>query len=276
LPDEPIWLDGDPTRLEQIFTNILVNASKYSSVDRRIWLSVNLESAHGDEMAAVVRVRDEGDGIVTELLPHIFDLFTQGKRDKDRAQGGLGIGLTMVRSLVQMHGGTIHVHSEGTGKGIEFTVRLPLAQHTASLSPDAARQAQQGRGLGSAAQAKAGLEILLVEDHPDTAKLMRRLLAAQGHHVTSAGSVSEGLAAVRERVPDLLISDLGLPDGTGQDLMRRLVEEGKRVPAIALSGYGNPGDIERSRAAGFAEHLTKPLNGIEPLMAAIARLGIGR
>lgn len=230
---------------------------------------MNADNAAYDR-CLIVDVIDEGSGIAPEVMPRLFSAFTQ--EDKARSFGGLGLGLSICRAVVEMHGGTISAKSDGQGCGSTFTVRLPVTQsHQQSAPlPETSRPAN-----GQAEpEKKQPVRILLVEEHADTAMLMRRLLTAQGHEVIVAGSVVDGLAAAQRTGPDLLISDLGLPDGSGLDLMQKLRDAGHHLPAIALSGYGTSADIENSKAAGFAEHLVKPLQSVGPLKAAIRRLGL--
>ena len=301
-PDTPYLTFADAARLQQVFWNFLRNSIKFSPPRSCIVIRTRVVGAdhcplatqpcplgmgdcplpqagngNGDGQAhggnLVVEVIDKGSGIAPEMLPRLFNAFEQ--EEKARTFGGLGLGLSICKAVVEMHGGTISAHSAGVGCGATFTVRLPVAQ--CPLSP-AGRQPPQEVVADHEAPQEGGrpLRILLVEDHADTAKLMRRLIMAQGHEVTTAGSVADGLAAVQKQKPDMLISDLGLPDGSGLDLMRQILAQGHRFPAIALSGYGTPADIEKSKAAGFAEHLVKPLSRLELLTAAIARLGACR
>jgi two-component system, chemotaxis family, CheB/CheR fusion protein len=213
----------------------------------------------------IVEVIDHGSGIAPDMLPRLFNAFEQ--EQKARSFGGLGLGLSICKAVVEVHGGAISAHSDGSGKGATFTARLPIAQCPLAAARDGSpmdadeAQATGGDGKPASPPLKA-IRILLVEDHADTAKLMSRLLMADGHEVTVADSVASALGAVEQAAGklDLLISDLGLPDGSGHDLMRQLVAQGTAIPGIALSGYGAAADIDKSKAAGFAEHLVKPIN----------------
>lgn len=280
-PGAPYLGFTDAARLQQVFWNLLRNAIKFTP--DRGHIAVRALVVHGAtcpmaagphssdpappaQCALVVSVSDSGSGIDAQTLPRLFTAFEQAR--EARSFGGLGLGLAICKAVVEAHDGSIAARSDGPGQGATFMVRLPIAQ-CAPETPaivSAPAQPTSRADLG----VSRSLRILLVEDHADTAKLMRRLLAAEGHNVTLAGSVATGLAAVEQADPDVLISDLGLPDGTGLDLMRQLLASGKRLPAIALSGYGTAADIERSKAAGFLEHLVKPIS-IDTLTGALAR-----
>ena len=198
------------------------------------------------------------------MLPRVFDAFEQVEQSVTREFGGLGLGLAISKSLVEMHGGTISAHSEGKGKGATFRVRLPLCAVSHSQSSPASPLRRAVRPL----------RILLVEDHGVTARMMRMVLTADGHAVESAGDVVTALDLASRHAFDLLVSDLGLPDGSGHDLMRRLRERGHEFPGVALSGYGQEEDIQRSHEAGFAAHLTKPASR-EAIVEAIASVTAG-
>jgi two-component system CheB/CheR fusion protein len=249
-------VNADGPRVTQVFWNLLENAIKFTPRGGEI----RIRSGHEEGGLLAVEVSDTGLGIEPELLPRIFDAFEQGQRSQ--GYGGLGLGLAISKSIVEMHGGTLTAESAGTGRGCTFTVRLPRAPADA--------QAPAPAPPPTAAVARHPLRLLLVEDHVDTAEAMADLLRDRGHEVTVAGCVAEALACVDASGCggfDLVVSDLGLPDGSGLDLMRELVGR-YRLPGIALSGYGTDEDIRRSREAGFARHLTKPVN-IQTLEAAI-------
>jgi two-component system CheB/CheR fusion protein len=209
-------------------------------------------------------VSDSGIGIPPEMLPAIFNPFEQAERSITRQFGGLGLGLTICKAIVELHGGTIEAHSEGRGKGASFRVCLPLQAPALPPSP----APRPGKPEPKAAHP---LRILVVEDHGDTARIMQRMLRHDGHDVAVAGDIATALRLMEERAFDLLLSDLGLPDGSGVDLMRTLREHGRTLPGIALSGYGQEEDIRRSKEAGFAAHLTKPTS-LDQLARAIGAI----
>ena len=250
-------VDGDPVRLAQVMTNLLSNAAKYTPSEGRIEVRSTID---GDD--AVVTIRDNGLGIAPELLPTVFDLFVQGPRAHDRAEGGLGLGLAIVNSLVQLHGGSVSVASEGIGKGAEFRVRLPLASRSSRSRGSAAASTQRSHGRG--------LRVLVVDDNLDAAETLAELLSAMGceAHVAHDGPAAV-LAAVEQR-PQLVVLDLGLPIMDGYEVASRLRSSGfDRLHVVALTGYGQPEDRERSRRAGFDAHFVKPL-APEALQALIA------
>lgn len=237
-----IALDADATRLVQVVSNLLVNAARYTPPGGTIALDARRDG--GD---VVIRVRDNGQGIAPELLPRIFDLFLQGKRTTDRTQGGLGIGLAIVKNLVAAHGGTIAAHSDGDGRGALFTVRLPAAAAPAAeLAP-------------SPAQPASGKRVLLVDDNEDAAHLLGDIVRARGHEVVVIHHPQAALDALREFVPDLAVLDIGLPDMDGHELGRRIRALHPACRVVALSGYGRESDRQRSIDAGFFAHLVKPV-----------------
>jgi PAS domain S-box-containing protein len=261
-PDEPLRVLGDPTRLAQVVLNLLNNAAKYTEEGGKITLMIERTPRE-----AVVRIRDNGLGIPRDMLPRIFDLFTQVDRTIDRAQGGLGIGLMLVRRLVQMHGGSVTVASEGPGKGSEFTVRLPLL--------DAAAPAGAGRAEGTdGAAAVRRQRILVVDDNRDSADSLSMLLRLAGHEVRTAYDGTAGLAAARRWRPDVVLLDIGLPGLDGYEVVRRLRQEAglQQALVVAMTGYGKDEDRERSQEAGFDAHLVKPVDP-EELAQLIAALG---
>jgi two-component system CheB/CheR fusion protein len=259
--DFPYIVNADATRLQQVFWNLLRNAIKFTPAGG----CIGIRCRRLDD-TAIVEVNDSGEGIEPEALTRVFNAFEQAERSITRQFGGLGLGLAISKALVEMHGGTIAAHSPGKGKGATFTVRLPIcSSQPAATTPPGDRSRPPA--------ADRTLRILLVEDHGDTARIMRRLLQGRGHEVQTAADVASALEATRRGQFDLLISDLGLPDGSGMDLMRRFVAEGGRAPAIALSGYGQEQDIAQSREAGFAAHLTKPVNMDQLVSTIIAVTG---
>ena len=253
--DHRLWADAP--RLTQVFWNLLHNAVKFTPAGG----AVSVRSRR-EEGAVAVDVSDSGIGIDPGVLPRIFDAFEQADRRITRQFGGLGLGLAVSRAIVELHGGTLSAVSGGRGRGATFTVRLPVASGLPPAAPAPEDPQSKVRSPGS-------LHILLVEDHADTAEAMAELLRGFGHRVTVAGSVAEGLAAAGPGI-DLVLSDLGLPDGSGLDLMRELkARHGLR--GIALSGYGMEEDVRQSREAGFAKHMTKPVN-IQALETAIRQV----
>jgi CheY-like chemotaxis protein len=247
LPGEPLWLQADPARLAQVLANLLNNAAKYTERGGRIWLSAGREGPQ-----AVVRVRDNGTGIAPEVLPRIFDLFAQAEGALERSQGGLGIGLTLVRGLVEMHGGVVAAHSAGPGQGTEFVVRLPL-RPTPPLAPGAVARA---RGV------RRGLRVLVVDDNRDAAESVALLLRLWGHATVVAYDGPGALELAGRAAFDAALLDLGLPGMTGHEVGRRLRASpgNERLLLIAMTGYGQEEDQRRSHAAGFDHHLVKPVD----------------
>jgi PAS domain S-box-containing protein len=248
LPDAPLWVHVDAARIEQVLVNLLTNAAKYTDPGGAITLTV--EPVEGE---AVLRVEDTGVGISPDMLPRVFDLFTQSERALDRAEGGLGVGLTVVQRVVELHGGRVSVASPGLGKGSTFTVRLPIAS-----GPPASRDNGE-----AAAKSARSLRILVVDDNHDVADsttLLLRHLA--GHTVRTEYGGAEVRDAVREFRPDVVLLDLGLPGLDGYQVAAALREdpETASVHLVAVSGYGQQGDLARSREAGFAAHLVKPVH----------------
>ncbi len=241
---------ADPPRLTQVFWNLINNAVKFTPEEGTVTVTSRCE---GSEI--VIEVADTGIGIEPAVLPRIFGAFEQADRRITRRFGGLGLGLSVSRAIVRLHGGDLTAASEGTGRGATFTVRLPEGVRDADLDDTAVTGAPDVPQRSE----PASLRLLLVEDHGDTAEVMADLLRSLGHEVTVAGTVAEALkkANALESL-DLVISDLGLPDGSGLDVMRELAARGIR--GIALSGYGMEEDVQRSREAGFEIHLTKPVS----------------
>jgi signal transduction histidine kinase len=246
LPSQPISVEGDRTRMAQVFANLLHNAAKYTEPGGYITLSLARE---GDE--AVVRVRDNGLGLAPESLVAIFDMFVQVDRSLERAQAGLGVGLTLSRQLVTLHGGTLAARSDGIGKGSEFTVRLPLAGATL---PEIDVATPRGRGTQSR-------RILLADDNTDFANSLAAVLTSRGHDVRVARDGAEALATAARFTPDFAFLDIGMPKVHGYEVARRLRE----LPAmaecvlVAVTGWGQEDDRNRAREAGFDRHLVKPV-----------------
>ena len=249
LPASELRLNGDEGRLAQVVSNLLTNAAKYTDPGGCITVE-----AHREDSAIVLTVSDTGIGISRELLPHVFDMFTQERQAADRSRGGLGIGLTIVRNLVELHGGTVQAESEGLGKGSVFTVRLPVAtEEPAAIEISSAK----------APVARASKRVLLVDDNEDVLELLAEILRDAGHVVTTAKDGPTALEVMKTFHADVAILDIGLPVMDGYELAGRLrTELGAALPRlIALTGYGQESDRDRARKAGFAEHLTKPIEG---------------
>jgi len=246
---EPVWVEGDVVRMEQILSNIIGNAVKYTPQGGSIRISLAVE---GEE--AVLRIQDNGFGISPDLLPRIFDLFVQGEQTLDRAQGGLGIGLTLVKRLVTLHRGTVSADSDGPGKGSLFTLHFPRVRAVgaaAAMTPAPRPGAVRRR-------------VLIVEDNRDAREMFRLMLELDGHQVIEAEDGYAGLRLLRTEADlDVAFIDVGLPGLDGYEVVRRIREEAGsnlRVSLIALTGYGTPEALEHSRRAGFDHHLIKPVN----------------
>jgi CheY-like chemotaxis protein len=260
-PPEPVWLHGDAARLEQVVVNLLTNAAKYTDEGGHIRLAVEPE---GDR--AVLRVRDTGVGIPPELLPRIFELFTQAERSLDRAEGGLGIGLSLVQRLVELHGGTVEATSV-QGEGSEFIVRLPMASPPPTPSPSPTETAPPtGRSC----------RVLVVDDNVDSAESLAMLLTMFGHNVRTAHDGEAALETAIDWRPEVVLLDIGLPGLDGYEVAKRM----RRLPAlgdvvlVALTGYGQDADRQRSREAGFDRHLVKPVEPatVQRIVASVPQL----
>ncbi len=262
VPRRGLLVEGDPDRLAQVVANLLTNAAKYTEPGGEVRVRAAREGSQ-----VVVRVHDSGMGIAPELLPRVFDLFVQGYRALDRSQGGLGLGLTIVRSLVDMHGGAVAVASEGVGKGCEFTVRLPAASAAALTPAPGAIPA-----VASRRRASGGRRVLVVDDNQDAADALVDALRARGLVTTVAYDGPGALEVAARSRPEAAILDIGLPVMDGYELARRLRELlGPAVKLVALTGYGQDRDRDLSRAAGFDEHLVKPVE-LELIVVLIHRL----
>ncbi|QJW99071.1 response regulator [Frigoriglobus tundricola] len=262
LPDEPMWLHADPTRIAQVIGNLLTNAAKYTPNGGRIAVSADRAPGH-----AVVRVADSGVGIPPDMLPQVFELFTQIGKHLDRAQGGLGIGLALVKRLVEMHGGVVTAESPGPDRGSTFSVRLPLA-------PEAPRPAAPN---GTARTVRGqSRRVLVVDDNADAAESLSELLALSGHETETAESGPDALVAATRFQPELVFLDIGLPGMNGYEVARALRAEPGRtgVVLVALTGWGAEEDRRRSAEAGFDFHLTKPVE-VGQLDALLAKLKSG-
>jgi two-component system CheB/CheR fusion protein len=265
VPLDPVYVMGDLLRLAQVISNLLTNASKYST--RPGPIHVTLARA-GDQ--ALVSVKDEGEGIPPELLPHVFDLFVQGDHTLARSQGGLGIGLTLVRRLIEMHHGEVSAFSAGKGSGSEFRIRIPVLPDAAT-PPRVVRTAEPIRG--------AARRVLVVDDNVDAVDSISKLLGLFGHDVQSANDGPTALSLLSRFKPEVFVLDIGLPGMDGYELARRLrgMAPFHRATLIAVTGYGQEDDRRRAREAGFDHHLTKPVDPeqLQRLIVASASLEAG-
>ncbi len=252
------FVKGDATRLQQVFWNLIKNAVKFTPEGGRIVV----ESFDAEGGLICARVIDSGIGVDPEILPRIFNAFEQGRSSITRQFGGLGLGLAISKTLVDQHQGTLQASSEGRGKGSTFTVSIPVTTELPQAAYHTPRVV--------AASPQRAIRALLAEDHRDTARVMSKLLRGNGYEVDCAASVTEALQLLKANRYDILISDIGLPDGSGVELMQQ-IRVMQPMPGIALSGFGMEQDIRRSKEAGFAEHLIKPLN-FQLLVDAIERL----
>jgi CheY-like chemotaxis protein len=259
VPPQPLYLDADVTRLGQALSNLLVNAAKYTDRGGRIRLTAERQGSD-----AVVTVADTGVGIPAEMLPHVFDLFTQVDGSTGRSQGGLGIGLALVKRLVEMHGGSIDARSEGVGRGSEFVARLPVVIEPPPVPPVA---------RGNRAVPTSDLRILVVDDNWDAADSLGMVLRIMGNEVRTAHDGLEAVGAAGEFRPDVVLLDIGLPKLNGYEAARRIREEpwGKHAVLIAVTGWGQEDDKRRAKEAGFDRHMVKPVDPAA-LMETLAEL----
>ncbi len=256
---------GDPARLRQVATNLVTNALKFTPAGGRVTVRV-----HSEGGVAVLRVVDTGQGIDATFLPHVFERFRQADASTARKQGGLGLGLAIVHHIAALHGGSVGAESEGPGKGATFMVKLPLAVEDGSVPASATRSVQP------AVVGCENLKVVLVDDEPDGRELVARVLGERGADVRMAGSVDEALTIVRAEVPDVIVTDLGMPGASGYELLKRLrampPAAGGLLPVIALTAYGEPEHREDALHAGFDHFLTKPVD-FGAVVGAVARLG---
>ena len=261
IPDGTLRVNADPLRLTQALGNVLGNAAKYTERQGHISLSVRRQGTEID-----IRVRDNGIGIPAEVLPRIFDLFTRLDRRSDHPHSGLGIGLALVRRLLQMHDGTISAHSEGTGRGSEFVIRLPMLPETT--------QSVNGRQPATTADAPpVRRRILVADDNADALQTLATVLELSGHEVFSAANGSLALECAERHLPEVALLDIGMPLLDGYEVARRIRAQawGKRITLVALTGWGQESDRRRSQEAGFDSHLVKPLD-LGKLIQLLARL----
>jgi signal transduction histidine kinase len=263
---------GDSDRLQQVVWNLLSNAVKFTPKGGRVQVRLERVNSHVELV-----VSDSGRGISAEFLPHVFDRFRQADGATTRVHGGLGLGLAIVRQLVELHGGTVGVESEGEGLGATFVVQLPLMAAARSASEEAGRRHPTAGGRISldSPPSLAGLRILVVDDEPDARELLRALLERCGSEVTTAGSAAAALEAIGRSRPDVLISDIGMPEEDGYSLIRKVraaeASPGERIPAVALTAYARAQDRVRALSAGFNVHVPKPIEPVE-LIVVVASL----
>jgi PAS domain S-box-containing protein len=247
LPERPLWTLADPTRIEQSVANLIINAVKFTPTGGHVVVSVHTDA---DGAAAAVSVKDDGIGLEAEMIEHLFEPFSQADRSLDRSRGGLGLGLSLVKSLIEMHGGTVDVHSDGPGKGAVFTLNLPLVPAPPASTPEVPSPVRPRR-------------IVVVEDNIDSAESMAMMLELAGHQVAVAHTGAAGVALARSFQPEIVLCDIGLPgelDGYAVARALRAERSLRSARLIALTGYGQEDDKLRAHEAGFEEHLTKPVD----------------
>jgi PAS domain S-box-containing protein len=272
---EQCLVKGDPNRLRQVIWNLLSNAIKFTARGGSVSVDLNCVDS-----TARLKVVDTGDGISAEFLPYVFDRFRQAEGSISRKQGGLGLGLAVARHLVELHGGTITAESEGLGTGATFTVDLPLAEERRDPArAEERRREVERRHSRSGVIRLDGVHVLLVEDDDDSRKLLGTMLKRHGARVTSTKSAAEALEAFARDLPDVLISDIGMPDQDGYQLIRKLrtlpIEKGGSIPAIAVTGYASRKDRERALNSGYQQHIAKPVEQADIIRAIAALIGRG-
>jgi two-component system, chemotaxis family, CheB/CheR fusion protein len=263
IESRPLAVFGDPARLQQIQVNLLSNAAKYTQRGGHVQLSVKQKGE-----TVEVRVRDDGAGIPADMLASVFELFVQSHRTLDRSAGGLGLGLTIVRSLVAMHGGTVQALSDGEGKGSEFIVTLPLWDGVTIEEPPRSRS---NGGDGALRSLPERAKVVIVEDNADSREAMCQLLELAGYDCQTAESGLEGLELIERTSPHVAILDVGLPGMNGYEIARRLRAKHSQMTLIAITGYGQAHDREASREAGFDAHLVKPVDS-QQLLSMLDRM----
>jgi CheY-like chemotaxis protein/two-component sensor histidine kinase len=264
MPDEPVIINGDSVRLVQVLSNLLNNAAKYTPEGGRIEVKAkSLQPADREGGHAEIRVRDNGMGIPGDMLPTIFDLFSQDDRTLDRAEGGLGIGLMLVRRLTEMHGGVVEAFSEGPGKGSEFVLRFPLVAEVSAERPTDAVVARVSSGNRR--------RVLVVDDNHDSLTTMARLLRLLGNEVVAVGTGRDAIGQSEMFAPEIVLLDIGLPDMNGYDVARTLRKQPRfdETLIVALTGYGTMEHRQQSQDAGFNAHLVKPVD-LEALQHLLA------
>ena len=261
IPEAPLWIKGDLTRLAQVVGNLIHNAIKFTDQGGHIHVALRHDASLE---RAELSVRDTGIGIAPEMLPQLFDVFSQADRSLVRSRGGLGLGLALVRGLVELHGGEVTVASPGLGRGTEFTIHLPLAKPPSQTAGVQAAQVRSPRR-----------RVLIVEDQPDTLQTMKLLLESLGHEVHAASNGEEGIHVARQTHPDVIFSDIGLPGMDGYALAREIRNDPQMqsVYLVAMTGYGQKSDQHRAQEAGFDRHLTKPIafHELEGVLALLTK-----
>jgi PAS domain S-box-containing protein len=250
---------GDPVRLQQVIWNLIKNAIKFGKERGKIYVRLS----NPDEQMLQLEIQDDGIGIQPSALPNVFNAFEQGDENAPRQAGGLGLGLAIAKAVVEMHGGSIRAESAGLGTGATMSVLLPVTAQELAAAPSADPEKRIDSDGSS-------FRVLLVEDHHETATILARLLRQYGHKVTIANTIASALQYASAEPFDIVISDIGLPDGTGHDLMKQ-IKERHSIPGVALTGYGMENDLRRSSETGFAEHVVKPVN-IPHLQSVIRRV----
>ncbi|HVF27723.1 MAG TPA: ATP-binding protein, partial [Pyrinomonadaceae bacterium] len=272
-------VSGDPDRLQQVIWNLMSNAVKFTPKGGRVQVRLERINSHVE-----ITVSDTGCGIAPEFLPHVFDRFRQADQSHTRIHGGLGLGLAIVRQLIELHGGTVHAHSLGEGQGAAFTVSLPLLPIRAETTREGEERvhpaAETGAPLDCPPQLD-GLHVVVVDDEPDTRDLLVAVLTGCGARVRAAGSSAEALALIEEEKPDVLVSDIGMPGENGYELITKvrqlLARRGDKVPAVALTAYARVEDRVRALSAGYQVHIPKPVEPVELITAVSSLAGrIGR
>jgi len=266
LPPDRVWLQADPTRLAQVLSNLLHNAAKYSDAAGRITLSATVARRDGAASRLRLSIKDQGIGIPAAFLPRLFDKFSQAAPSLEQSQSGMGLGLALVRGLVEMHGGSVSARSEGPGRGSEFVVELPVADAPPAPAPSARSEART---------AAAPRRILVVDDNRDSADSLAQLLRVLGHEVEAAHGGLEAVAAAERYRPELVLMDIGMPEVDGYQACRLIREQpwGKPMVLVAQTGWGQDGDRRRAREAGFDSHLVKPVDhdALGALLASMPR-----
>jgi len=266
LEDTPYTVRGDASRLQQVFWNVLKNSVKFTPHGGHIGVS-----GYRAGSRIVIEISDTGIGIEPENLTKVFNAFEQGEQRVTRQFGGLGLGLAITKRLIEMHWGSVSAHSRGKGRGATFKISRPMLPEQPAWAEEGEKRESRSEEK-KPSRGKTPARILLVEDHSDTAAMMHMLLESSGYEVETAVDADQALTAMEHGSFDLLISDLGLPDRSGLELMQDLRRAGSTIKAVALSGYGREEDIVQSKKAGFSEHLTKPVNA-DVLIETLERLG---